>query len=137
MNIDITKPIVNRDGRPAKIIASGLTGPIPGLKNVAYFGGETLLIEAESGELFYIYEDGRTFRDSPHPRYVNAPERTSVFRQFAPKGNGGARGNMTFGGMEHATLAEARNGATFIGNEGILELVREGGKLVDVKFHTR
>lgn len=131
MKIDITKPIVDRYGNPAKIVASGLTGAIPLNKTISYLGGETLLVQMDSDELFYLYEDGRAHRDSHLPLVVNAPERTREFRTVTFRDD-----KIDFGGMRCATENQAQE-LTYTGRvwDGVLELVRIGDKIVDVKFH--
>lgn len=127
--IDITKPVVTSDGFPAKIIASGLTGAIPGVA-APYMGGETLLIQNDAGNLEYTLPDGSIFEGSSI-HFRNAPERTSEFRTVNFKSN-----QYPYGGMLCETLKQAQEliypGSSW---EGVAEFVKIDDKVVDLKFH--
>lgn len=138
--VDFTKPVQTRDGRKVTIVATGVMEDLPGYhprhpsQSVAYR-------IAGSSDMHYAHDDGSYLcrGDTDVNDIINVPEepeRTSEFRGFNSKGQGGQLGNMYLGGYPFESLAEAQ-AISFINGEAILELIREGDRLVDVKFHPK
>lgn len=88
----------------------------------------------------YAFDDGRYWLSAEHRNDIinvpEEPERTSEFRGFNSRRQGGINGDMVLGGWLYYTLEAAKH-SSFTEGEGVLELIREGDRLVDVKFHPK
>lgn len=136
--IDFDKPIRTRDGRKVTIIATGLT--VESAQALGSFGGmfnpdrDTVLAVVD-GRVKGYAPDGSYIR--PHSSdtdLVNFTPRVSSFLGFNSEGEGGYGRDMFCSMMEEDSLEDER-AAPFENSDCILELIREDGKLVDVKFH--
>lgn len=131
--IDWTKPVQTRRGEKVTVLTT--TRNHPDYPVVAL-----VTVEDEDGGLQQDMEsftkDGRYLLcETGQADLINVVERTSEFRSFAPRG-GGHSGSMIFGGNVSYNLSDAMTcGRMFMDGEGVIELIREDGKLVDVKFY--
>lgn len=126
--LNLDKPMQTRDGRDVRYLGrleGDLTFPLVFAVGSGR-GYETNANRDENG----LYIQGSA---TPHD-IVNVPERTSMFHTFHAEGcpSHGTRskiGDCEFTSLEYAEMLIEGDW------EGVLEIIREDGVTVDVKFH--
>lgn len=141
--VDFSKPCQTRSGQPVTILATGVQEDL-GTRNARLDGQTVAYRVGGSSDIFYAHDNGAYMdRDEDDSydiiNFPETPERTSEFRSFNSRGEGGAgpRPALFFGGIIDRTLEASKSQPEFLNSEGFLELIREGERLVDVKFHPK
>lgn len=136
--IDFNKPIQTRSGLKAELMALSAS---PGLCEelaIPFHDGQTVLVRVflEGGESYTgaYYPDGRYYSDrfGCEDDLVNAPETFTVYRTFSLRDDTRTLGVCVCSTLDGA-LHLAKRGPSIW--DGVLELISEGGRLIDVKFH--
>lgn len=142
--IDFDKPIRTRDGREVTIVTTNLTRDIAESLSISEidvdFDNDSVLAIID-GKHYGFLSSGRYnpedsfFGETEHD-LVNYTPRTSEFRTFRERQKGEAVSKYSLGAVIGKRLGAVSG---FLRDEhcweGVLELIREDGKLVDVKFH--
>lgn len=134
--VDFNKPLRTRDGRAVQLVSTDMTPELwdftrHQLGNVSKF--EDTIAAIVDGELLGFKPGGRFFTSEPDGLdLVNVLQRTSEFRLFHSRGEGGNSQTRSLGRFTWHSLETVPNSAKY---EGVLEIIREDGKLVDVIFH--
>lgn len=142
--LDTTRPLKTRDGRTVVVLSTSINRAMA--ETLGTFGGRiyvqpddriVALTTSCDGEVEVngYDEEGKFlgYTDSPDDLVYAEPERTSEFRTFNPRRTEGSGPLGAFFGKElDRTLRLASVGSVWI---GVLEIIREDGKVVDVKFH--
>lgn len=144
--LDTTRLLKTRDGRPVVILSSAVNraaaealGTFGGR---VYVGPDDRIVALSTNQYGEVEvngydEEGKFLGHGPSPDDLvyAEPERTSEFRTFAP---GRTEGSGELGGCRSPTLERAlrlTRGPTDW--SGVLEIIREDGEVVDVKFHPK
>lgn len=114
MTVDLTKPVQTRDGRKARILATNLNSekPIVGVVK-----------EEDSDRVVTYYKNGRCYVFSSCPDdLVNVPERVSRWINL-------------YWPCDYPTSRQEADREASITRTGIIEVIYEGDKLVDIIKH--
>lgn len=107
MTFDPTKPVQTRDGRPARIIATGLLQTQPILAVITYTAGERSEVFNKDGSYLFVSDNcnGMDLINIPRKVYVNVwEEQGLVYSSYRPFGNSKAAEDSATG-IEHCETA--------------------------------